>query len=66
MMNDNRNKGKTNPIVETAEQENPCAAELSIENPSREHLPKVGITHGDTNGVGYELIMKNGKRKEFF
>lgn len=58
MMNDNRNKGKTNPIVETAEQENPCAAELSIENPSREHLPKVGITHGDTNGVGYELIMK--------
>lgn len=21
-------------------------------------LPKVGITHGDTNGIGYELIMK--------
>ncbi|MBR1889039.1 MAG: 4-hydroxythreonine-4-phosphate dehydrogenase PdxA [Alloprevotella sp.] len=29
-------------------------------------LPKIGITHGDTNGVGYELIFKLFEQQELF
>ncbi|EJX04941.1 pyridoxal phosphate biosynthetic protein PdxA [gut metagenome] len=55
----NKHKNKPNAGNNNAGNGNNGNAESASEwQTSRENLLKVGITHGDTNGVGYELIFK--------
>ena len=55
-MNNNKNK---RPNASAAANQGNTTAETVQEVPvDKKNLLKVGITHGDTNGVGYELIFK--------
>lgn len=58
-MNNNKHKSKANAAPKGADMENVNEAEMEQETVvEKKKLLRVGITHGDTNGVGYELIFK--------